>query len=174
MTWKKFGDCFYATAEASAMIFMIFLGADLMNSALTLTQVPNQLANLVQGWGLSPFMVVAAIVALYIALGCLMDELSVLLLTIPIFFPVVIGLDFGMPQESVALWFGIVVLMTVSFGLLSPPGGLNVYVVNGMARDVPIAESYRGVLPFLASDLVRLLLLMFFPVLSLWLVQFVG
>jgi tripartite ATP-independent transporter DctM subunit len=174
MTWKKFGDCFYATAEASAMIFMIFLGADLMNSALTLTQVPNQLANLVQGWGLSPFMVVAAIVALYIALGCLMDELSVLLLTIPIFFPVVIGLDFGMPQESVALWFGIVVLMTVSFGLLSPPVGLNVYVVNGMARDVPIAESYRGVLPFLASDLVRLLLLMFFPVLSLWLVQFVG
>jgi len=113
-------------------------------------------------------------VALYIALGCLMDELSVLLLTIPIFFPVVIGLDFGMPQESVALWFGIVVLMTVSFGLLSPPVGLNVYVVNGMARDVPIAESYRGVLPFLASDLVRLLLLMFFPVLSLWLVQFVG
>ena len=174
MTWKKFGHCFYATAEASAMIFMIFLGADLMNSALTLTQVPNQLANLVQGWGLSPFMVVAAIVALYIALGCLMDELSVLLLTIPIFFPVVIGLDFGMPQESVALWFGIVVLMTVSFGLLSPPVGLNVYVVNGMARDVPIAESYRGVLPFLASDLVRLLLLMFFPVLSLWLVQFVG
>ncbi len=174
MTWKKFGDCFYATAEASAMIFMIFLGADLMNSALTLTQVPGQLAELVQGWGLSPFMVVAAIVALYIALGCLMDELSVLLLTIPIFFPVVMGLDFGMPHESVALWFGIIVLMTVSFGLLSPPVGLNVYVVNGMARDVPIAESYRGVLPFLASDLVRLLLLMFFPVLSLWLVQFVG
>ena len=174
ITWQKFKHCFYSTAESSAMIFLIFLGADLMNSALTLTQVPNQLANLVQGWGLSPFMVVAAIVALYIALGCLMDELSVLLLTIPIFFPVVIGLDFGMPQESVALWFGIVVLMTVSFGLLSPPVGLNVYVVNGMARDVPIAESYRGVLPFLASDLVRLLLLMFFPVLSLWLVQFVG
>jgi tripartite ATP-independent transporter DctM subunit len=174
MTWKKFGHCFYATAEASAMIFMIFLGADLMNSALTLTQVPAQLAGLVQGWGLSPFMVVAAIVALYVALGCLMDELSVLLLTIPIFFPVVMGLDFGMPRESVALWFGIVVLMTVSFGLLSPPVGLNVYVVNGMARTVPIAESYRGVLPFLASDLVRLLLLMFFPVLSLWLVQFVG
>ena len=103
-----------------------------------------------------------------------MDELSVLLLTIPIFFPVIMGMDFGMPRESVALWFGIVVLMTVSFGLLSPPVGLNVYVVNGMARDVPIAESYRGVLPFLASDLVRLMLLMFFPALSLWLVQFVG
>ena len=133
-----------------------------------------QLAQLVQGWGLSPFMVVSAILLLYIVLGCLMDELSVLLLTIPIFFPVVVGMDFGMPQESVAIWFGILVLMTVSFGLLSPPVGLNVYVVNGMARDVPIAESYRGVLPFLASDAVRLLLLLFFPVLSLWLVQFVG
>ena len=174
MTWKKFKYCFYATAEASAMIFLIFLGADLMNSALALTQVPAQLVQLVQGWGLSPFMVVAAIAVLYMVLGCVMDELSMLLLTIPIFFPVVMGLDFGMTKESVALWFGIVVLMTVSFGLLAPPVGLNVYVVNGMARDVPIAESYRGVMPFLASDVVRLLLLMFFPVLSLWLVQFVS
>jgi C4-dicarboxylate transporter DctM subunit len=174
MTWRKFKYCFYATAEASAMIFLIFLGADLMNAALALTQVPAQLAQLVQGWGLAPLMVVAAIALLYIVLGCVMDELSMLLLTMPIFFPVIMGLDFGMPKESVALWFGIVVLMTVSFGLLAPPVGLNVYVVNGMARDVPIAESYRGVMPFLASDLVRLLLLMLFPALSLWLVQFVG
>ena len=103
-----------------------------------------------------------------------MDELSMLLLTIPIFFPVVIGLDFGMPKESVAIWFGILVLMTVSFGLLAPPVGLNVYVVNGMAKNVPIAESYRGVMPFLVSDVLRLLLLFFVPALSLWLVQFVG
>jgi TRAP-type C4-dicarboxylate transport system permease large subunit len=156
------------------MIFMIFLGADLMNAALALTQVPAQLAGLVQNSGLSPWTVVAAIVVFYLLLGCLMDELSVLLLTIPIFFPAIIGLDFGMPQESVALWFGILVLMTVSFGLLSPPVGLNVYVVNGMARNVPIGESYRGVLPFLASDLLRLLLLLAFPALSLWLVQYVG
>jgi C4-dicarboxylate transporter DctM subunit len=107
----------------------------------------------VQGSGLSPWAVVAAIVVFYLVLGCLMDELSILLLTIPIFFPALIGLDFGMPKESVAIWFGILVLMTVSFGLLSPPVGLNVYVVNGMARNVPIGESYRGVLPFLASDL---------------------
>ena len=174
MTWPKFKQCFYATAEASAMIFMIFLGADLMNAALALTQVPAQLAGLVQGSGFSPLAVVAAIVVFYLLLGCLMDELSVLLLTIPIFFPIVMGLDFGMPKESVAIWFGILVLMTVSFGLLSPPVGLNVYIVNGMARDVPIAESYRGVLPFLASDLLRLALLFFFPIVSLWMVRFVG
>ena len=174
MTLEKFKACFFATAESSAMIFMIFLGADLMNSALALTQVPAQLSGLVQGWGLSPWSVVGVIVVFYLALGCLMDELSVLLLTIPIFFPVVIGLDFGMPKESVAIWFGILVLMTVSFGLLSPPVGLNVYVVNGMARNVPIAESYRGVMPFLASDTLRLLLLFFVPSISLWLVKYVG
>ena len=174
MTWGKFKQCFYATAEASAMIFFIFLGADLMNAALALTQVPGQLASVVQGWGLAPVMVVAAILLFYVVLGAVMDELSMILLTIPIFFPMVMGLDFGMPKESVAIWFGIMVLMTVGFGLLAPPVGLNVYVVNGMARDVPIAESYRGVMPFLVSDTVRTVLLLLFPPLSLWLVQFVG
>ena len=86
-----------------------------------------------------------------------------ILLTIPIFFPMVMGLDFGMPKESVAIWFGIMVLMTVGFGLLAPPVGLNVYIVNGMAKDVPISESYRGVMPFLISDTLRTLLLLFFP-----------
>ncbi|MBC5768614.1 TRAP transporter large permease [Ramlibacter albus] len=174
ITWQKFKHCFYATAESSAMIFLIFIGADLMNSALALTQVPNQLAAVVGSWGLSPLMVVAAILLFYVVLGAVMDELSMILLTIPIFFPMVMGLDFGMPKESVAIWFGIMVLMVVEFGLLAPPVGLNVYVVNGMARDVPIAESYRGVMPFLVSDTLRTLLLLFFPAISLWLVKYVG
>jgi TRAP-type C4-dicarboxylate transport system permease large subunit len=174
ITWQKFKHCFYATAEASAMIFMIFLGADLMNSALALTQVPGQLASVVQGWGLPPLAVVAAILLFYVVLGSVMDELSMILLTIPIFFPVVMGLDFGMPKESVALWFGIMVLMTVGFGLLAPPVGLNVYVVNGLARDVPIAESYRGVLPFLISDTLRTVLLLLFPPISLALVKLIS
>jgi tripartite ATP-independent transporter DctM subunit len=174
LTWKKFIQCFYATAESSAMIFLIFIGADLMNSALALTQVPNQLAVVVGGWGLSPLMVVTAILLFYVVLGAVMDELSMLLLTIPIFFPMVMGLDFGMPKESVAIWFGIMVLMTVGFGLLAPPVGLNVYIVNGMAKDVPIGESYRGVLPFLISDTLRTTLLLFFPGISLWLVKYIS
>ncbi|HWI82059.1 TRAP transporter large permease [Ramlibacter sp.] len=174
MTWGKFKHCFYATAEGSAMIFMIFLGADLMNAALALTQVPNQLAAVVGSWGLSPLAVVGAILLFYVVLGAVMDELSMILLTIPIFFPMVMGLDFGMPKESVAIWFGIMVLMTVGFGLLAPPVGLNVYIVNGMARDVPIGESYRGVMPFLISDTLRTLLLLFFPPISLWLVKYIG
>lgn len=174
LTWAKLKHCFYATAEGSAMIFMIFIGADLMNSALALTQVPAQLAAVVGSWGLSPVAVVAAILLFYVVLGAVMDELSMILLTIPIFFPMVMGLDFGMDKESVAIWFGIMVLMTVGFGLLAPPVGLNVYVVNGMAKDVPIKESYRGVMPFLLTDTVRTLVLLFFPAISLWLVKYVG
>jgi TRAP-type C4-dicarboxylate transport system permease large subunit len=174
ITWRGFLECFEATAESSAMIFLIFIGADLMNSALALTQVPNQLASLVGSWGLSPLMVVAAILLFYVVLGAVMDELSMILLTIPIFFPMVMALDFGMPKESVAIWFGIMVLMVVEFGLLAPPVGLNVYVVNGLARDVPIAESYRGVMPFLVSDTLRTLLLLFFPAVSLWLVKYIS
>lgn len=174
LTLEKVKQCFLSTASASAMIFMIFIGADMMNTALALTQVPGQLASLIQGWNVSPYMVVAGILIFYVVLGAVMDELSMILLTIPIFFPVIMGLDFGMSQEHTAIWFGIMVLMTVGFGLLAPPVGLNVYVVNGMAKDVPIAESYKGVMPFLASDVVRTTLLLLFPPISLWLVQFVG
>ena len=180
MTLAKFKTCFYATAESSAMIFLIFLGADLMNASLALTQVPSQLAQLVGSWGLSPIMVVAAIMLFYVVLGAVMDELSMILLTIPIFFPMIMGLDFGMSKEYTAIWFGIMVLMTVGFGMLAPPVGLNVYVVNSMTKgkgrglydDVPIAESYRGVMPFLISDTLRTLLLLFFPAISLYVLRF--
>lgn len=174
LTLQKIKLCFYSTAGASAMIFMIFIGADMMNTALALTQVPAQLATVIQGWGVAPVLVVSGILLFYVVLGAVMDELSMILLTIPIFFPVVMGLDFGMPKESVAIWFGIMVLMTVGFGLLAPPVGLNVYVVNGMAKGVPISESYKGVMPFLVSDVLRTILLLAFPPISLWLVQYVG
>jgi len=176
LTLGKTTQSFLATAESSALIFLIFLGADVMNAALALTQVPNQLAQVIGGWGLPPLAVVAAILLFYVLLGAVMDELSMILLTLPIFFPLVMSLDLGMSREHAAIWFGIMVLMTVGFGLLAPPVGLNVYVVNGIVRNrlqpVPIRESYQGVLPFLMSDVVRTLLLLFFPGISLWLVGF--
>jgi tripartite ATP-independent transporter DctM subunit len=171
LDWHKFKQCFYATAEASAMIFMIFLGADMLNSALALSQAPNQLASYVGGLGLSPVLVIALILVFYVLLGCVMDELSMILLTIPIFFPLVMGLDLGLPADEKAIWFGILVLMVVEIGLIAPPVGLNVYVVNGMDRHTPIGESYRGVLPFLASDFLRTALLLAFPAISLYLVR---
>ena len=174
MTWEKFKNCFYATAQSSAMIFVIFIGADIMNSALALTQIQHQLVSIINGWQVSAIWVMVAIVALHIALGTVTEELSIILLTIPIFFPVVMSLDFGMPKESVAIWFGIMILMVVSFGMLVPPMGLNVYVVNGMAKDVPLSESFRGVLPFLVSDLLRIVLLLFVPGVCLWLLRFIS
>lgn len=155
------------TAETSAMVFMIFLGADMMNSALALTQMPAQLAQWVGGLPVVPLVIVAVVLAFYVVLGCVMDELSMLLLTIPVIFPTIMGLDlWGLAAEPKAIWFGILVLMTVGIGMLAPPVGLNVYVVNGMAREVPMNETYKGVLPFLASDALRLLLLLFVPAVS--------
>lgn len=174
MTWDKFKSCFYGTASSSAMIFLIFIGADVMNSTLALTQVQHQLVGLIASWNMAPIWVMVAIVGLHIVLGMVTEELSIILLTIPIFFPVVMALDFGMPKESLAIWFGILILMVVSFGLLVPPMGLNVYVVNGMAKDVPLSESFRGVLPFLISDAVRIVMILAFPGIALWLVKFMN
>ncbi len=165
-------QCFLGTAETTGMIFMIFLGADLLNSALALSQMPAMLATAVATSGLPPVAVIVAILLFYVVLGAVMDELSMILLTIPILFPAVMGLDlFGLDPASKAIWFGILVLCVVEFGLIAPPVGLNVYVVNSFARDVPMAETYKGVLPFLGADVLRVSLLIAFPGLSLWLVK---
>jgi tripartite ATP-independent transporter DctM subunit len=164
--------CFYDTAMTSGMIFMLFLGADILNSALALSQFPAALAGAVENSGLPPVAVVAGILIFYVVLGCVMDEISMILLTLPIFLPTVAGLDlFGLGPSEKIIWFGILILMVVEIGLIMPPVGLNVYVINGLARDIPIADTYRGVMPFVASDFIRTALLLAFPSLSLWLVR---
>jgi TRAP-type C4-dicarboxylate transport system permease large subunit len=130
--------------------------------------MPTRVADWVGHLQVAPLWIIAAIMAVYILLGCVMDELSMMLLTIPVIFPAVMGLDlFGLQAEGKAIWFGILVLMTVGIGMTMPPVGLNVYVVNSIARDVPMSETYKGVWPFLASDFLRMLLLLFFPSLTL-------
>jgi TRAP-type C4-dicarboxylate transport system permease large subunit len=144
----------------------------MMNASLALTQMPVALAQWVGGLQVPPLAIVATVLVFYVLLGCVMDELSMLLLTIPVIFPSVMGLDlWGLNAESKALWFGILVLMTVGIGLIAPPVGLNVYVVNNLARDVPMSETYKGVFAFLAWDALRVLLLLVFPVISLGLVM---
>jgi C4-dicarboxylate transporter, DctM subunit len=162
---------FLGAAETSAMVFLIFLGADMMNASLALTAMPAALAEWVGHLDVPPLAIVAAVLCFYVLLGCVMDELSMLLLTIPVIFPAVMSLDlWGLATEPKAIWFGILVLMTVGIGLIAPPVGLNVYVVNNLARDVPMSETYKGVFAFLAWDALRVILLLFFPVLSLGLV----
>jgi C4-dicarboxylate transporter, DctM subunit len=171
MSWKALWASCTATAETSAMVFLIFLGADMMNAALAITQMPAEVAQWVTTLNIPPVLIIAAILFMYVLLGCVMDELSMLLLTIPVIFPAVMGLDLGLAPEMKAIWFGILVLMTVGIGMLAPPVGLNVYVVNNLAKDVPMTETYKGVFPFLAWDALRVGLVLFFPVVSLWLVQ---
>ena len=171
LDWAKVRACFLGTAETAGMIFLIFLGADLLNAALALSHMPAALARVVADSALAPHAVVVLILAFYIVLGCVMDELAMLLLTIPILFPVVMSLDlFGLDATGKAIWFGILVLCVVEVGLIAPPVGLNVYVVHSFARDVPMSETYRGVMPYLAADAVRITLVFAFPALSLWLV----
>jgi len=170
-----FKKSFLSTAETSGMIFMIFIGADMMNSALALSQMPTQLANFVSHLQIPGIAVVIGILLFYVVLGCVMDELSMLLLTIPVLFPVVAGLDlWGLNPAEKAIWFGILVLMVVEIGLVAPPVGLNVYVINSLARDVPMSETYKGVWPFLATDAIRTGAILLMPSICLWLVRQMG
>jgi TRAP-type C4-dicarboxylate transport system permease large subunit len=146
----------------------------MFNAFLALSQLPAALAGWVTGLGLPAWMVVAALLAIYLGLGALMDEIAMLLLTLPVFFPVVMALDLGMAPEALAIWFGVLVLATVGVGLTAPPVGLNVFVVGALARDVPMGTIYRGVAPFILADLVRLVLLFVFPALVLAPVRWLG
>lgn len=160
------------TAVATGMIFMIVLGAGVYNTFLALSQLPQEAAQMVVGSGLSPMAVLVSILVVYVVLGCFMDSLSMILLTIPVFFPIVTALDFGLKPEEFAIWFGILVLIVVEVGLITPPVGMNLFVINSMAKDVPILSTYRAVMPFVASDFIRTAILVAFPGIVLFALRF--
>ena len=145
------------------MIFFIVLGAAAYNIFLALSLLPQELAQWVGSLGLSPYAVLWSILLFYLVFGCVMDSLSMILLTIPIFFPLFSALDFGLQPDDAAIWFGILVLIVVEVGLITPPVGMNLFVIRAMAPDIPMAAMYRGVLPFVLADLVRIVLLVGFP-----------
>jgi C4-dicarboxylate transporter DctM subunit len=160
------------TAQAAAMIFLILLGADMLNSALAFTNMTNGIGDWIVNNGFSPLLVVAIILVIYILLGCVMESMSMIMLTVPIFYPMVMRLDlWGLADQDKSIWFGILALMVVEIGLITPPIGLNVFIVNRLARGVPLSETFRGVLPFLATDLLRVLFVFFVPATALFLVH---
>jgi C4-dicarboxylate transporter, DctM subunit len=171
LDWRSILDSLKQTAETTGMIFIIILGSEVFNAFLARSQFPTQAAEWVTGLGLPPYLVMVALLAAYIVLGAVMDELAMLLLTLPVFFPIVQALDFGLTGDETAIWFGILVLIVVGIGLTAPPIGLNVFVISSIAKSVPIAATYRGVLPFIFTDIVRLGLVVAFPGLALWLVR---
>ncbi|NRP26132.1 C4-dicarboxylate TRAP transporter large permease protein DctM [Aliiroseovarius sp. xm-m-379] len=170
LTWKGFLQSVLATAQSTAMIFFIVLGAQIFNSFLAFTQAPQQLAEWVAGQGYAPLLVLAMMLVAYLIFGCVMDSLSMILLTIPIFYPIIEVLDFGLTPEEAGIWFGILALIVVEVGLITPPVGMNLFIINSMARDIPMAQTYRGVAPFVLSDLIRVVVLVAFPGITLWLV----
>jgi C4-dicarboxylate transporter, DctM subunit len=171
LSWEGFKTSLIQTAETTALIFVILLGAEVFNAFLAFSQLPTTVAAMITEAGLPPFAVLAVLLAFYIVLGAVMDELAMILLTLPVFFPIVTALDFGLPSDEVAIWFGILVLIVVGIGLTAPPIGLNVFVISAIARHIPITQTYRGVMPFLATDIVRLALVVLFPGLALYLVR---
>jgi tripartite ATP-independent transporter DctM subunit len=174
MRLRGFLDALVETASTSAMIFLILLGADVFNAFLGFSRLPLWTADLFQNSGLSPYVILLGMILLYLALGCVMDSLAMILITIPIFWPIVAALDFGLDADQMKLWFGIITLSVVEIGLITPPVGLNVFVINSLAKDVPMAATFRGVVPFLMSDAVRVTLIVLFPTLSLLLPRLLG
>ena len=177
MSWSQLKEAIFSTASSSAMIFFIILGAGLYNNFLALTQLPQTASLWVGQSGLTPFMILSLVLLLYLLFGCVMDSLSMILLTVPILFPIMASLDFGMSAQDFGLWFGILVLIVVEVGLITPPVGMNLFIINNMARTTPISQTYRGVLPFVLTDLLRVAILVAVPGITLglvWLLDSLG
>ncbi len=147
------------------MIFFIILGAMLLSYFLAVTQLPANLSEMIENLSLSPYLIWFFVVLLYVFLGAIMDEIGMILLTVPILFPIMINLGFD------PIWFGIMIVIVCEMGMILPPVGMNVFVIKGMAPDVPTYSIYRGTLPFVYADLFEIVLLTAFPVIVLWLPQ---
>jgi tripartite ATP-independent transporter DctM subunit len=151
-----------ATRTAAA-VFTVLIGALLFGYFLTITQVPQKLTMFLTGLGVGRYGVLALIMLMYLGLGCLMDAMAMIILTVPIIFPVITALGFD------PIWFGIIIVMTVELGLIHPPVGMNVFVIKSVVKDVSFTTIFKGVLPFVATDIVRLVILIAFPAIALWL-----
>src|ERR1700716_3963770 len=161
---KILASLLQATRTAAA-VFTVLIGALIFGYFLTVTQTPQKVTEFLTGLGLGSYGVLALIMVMYLVLGCLMDAMAMIILTVPIIFPVIIHLGFD------PIWFGVIIVMTVELGLIHPPVGMNVFVIKSVVKDVSFSTIFRGVIPFVATDLVRLVILILFPLRATWLPQ---
>lgn len=171
LTWAGLRESLLATAKTSAMIFFIIVAAGVFNSFLSSAKVPQTLAEFFITSELNPWVILLGMLLLYLILGTVMDSIAMIFLTVPIFYPIVAQLDFDLTPAEVGLWFGILVLMSAEVGLITPPVGMNLFVINNLDRSIPMIETYKGALPFVASDVVRIVVLVAFPGITLFLVR---
>jgi len=163
LTIASLKDILIDTAQTTAVMFALLLGATAFTEFLNYTGAHQGLLTLVKGAGVAPFTVIVLIIAIYLVLGCLMESLSMILLTVPLFFPIVIGLGYD------PVWFGILLVILVELGLITPPIGVNLFVLRSILPEVPMSTILRGIIPFIAVDIVRIALIAFFPAISLFL-----
>ncbi|WP_343503825.1 TRAP transporter large permease [Alloyangia pacifica] len=174
-----------STARTSGMIYVILLGAELMKIFMSRIGLPQQAAQWIAESGMAPMMVMVLILVALILLGCLMDSMSMILLVIPFFWPMLVelngglyatadGAGFGMSTEDLKVWFGILALIVAELGLITPPVGMNVFIISALAKDTPMIETFKGVAPFFCAELVRVALILAFPALTLWLPTLLG
>jgi C4-dicarboxylate transporter, DctM subunit len=163
LSWRALYAALVESARTTSMLFMILIGALMFAEFVNITSMPDDLRNFVSRFQVSPVTVVAVIMIIYVLLGTAMEELSMILLTVPVFFPLVVHLGVD------PIWFGILIVVVVEIGLISPPVGMNLFVLNTLLPQVPTRVIFRGVLPFMAIDCVRLAILVAFPIISLYL-----
>jgi tripartite ATP-independent transporter DctM subunit len=168
LTWPVLIDVLMQSARTTAMLFTILIGASIFASFANFTTMPQDLKDFVEQFSIHPIAVIVAICAVYVVLGTAMEELSMILLTVPIFFPLITHLGFD------PVWFGILIVCVVEIGMISPPVGMNVFVLRSVLPDVPTGQIWKGVMPFLYADIVRLAVLIAFPVITLWLPRALG
>jgi C4-dicarboxylate transporter DctM subunit len=165
LTWKDFVDVLLDTAANTAMIYMIIIGASIFSYTISVSTIPEVIVQSITAMHIQPIMVILLLMVMYIMTGAVFESFSALVITIPFVFPLIIGLGYD------PVWWGILMVIKIEIGQITPPLGMNVFVVQAMARDIPLKTVFAGVTPFLMADVVRLGLLIFFPPLTLWLVH---
>jgi tripartite ATP-independent transporter DctM subunit len=168
LTWRVLAEVLVESARTTAMLFAILIGAMIFTNFINFTTMPTDLRDWITQLSPSPIVVVLMMMLIYIVLGMVMEELAIVLLTIPVFFPVIIGLGYD------PIWFGILIVTVVEIGMISPPVGLNLFVVNALLPKVGLNTIYRGITPFVIADIVRLGILIAFPAIALWLPSLMG
>jgi C4-dicarboxylate transporter DctM subunit len=156
-------EALLSATRTAAAVFTVLIGALLFGYFLTITQTPQKLTEFLTGLGVGRYGVLAMIMVMYLILGCLMDAMAMIILTVPIIFPVIVQLGFD------PIWFGIIIVMTVELGLIHPPVGMNVFVIKSVVKDVSFMTIFKGVIPFVITDILRLIILIAFPIIALWL-----
>ncbi|RJR53970.1 MAG: TRAP transporter large permease [Desulfobacteraceae bacterium] len=168
LTWKGFLDALYSSTRTTSMILMIVAGATVFGHFLAVTTIPATLSGWVVGLPLPPWAIMLVIMFFFLIGGCFMDALGMILLTIPIFYPVAIAIGYD------PIWFGVVIVLVTELGVITPPVGINVYVVSGIARDVPLEVIFKGAVPFVLALTAYLVIMLLFPNIALFLPSFVA